>query len=146
MKKLILSIIIIVSMSNPLHSQSVTDTVGYLRDSIQANRSYFIGNQLSVLLDSLKIGITNVMALTYANDLPDTVVYSRINLAFYDLTRVALSYRAPAYIEIKFSPPISVSKEAFKRGNFLDWSTPWNQVKANFYGQFYISDLQVRGL
>lgn len=149
MKK-ILILFMFLNISKANYAQvPVTDTLGYLRDSISARRAYYIGKPLSVLLNDLKIQVKSYMAIVPFNSELDTIEFKVTSLDFYSsavlLTRSNHNIISP-HIDIVFAPPILIPKEKFKIGSILDWTTGWTPQKAAFFGSYSISDLQVRGL
>lgn len=149
MRKILILIITLIITKVNFAQAPVTDTIGYLRDSIEAKRTYFIGKPLSVLLSDLKIEIKSYTDRIPFDSEPDTIQFKVTSLQFYSsgvlLTRSNHGIFSP-HIDIQFSPPILIPKRLFKSGNVLYWGTGWTPEKAAFFGNYIISDLQVRGL
>lgn len=149
MRKILILIITLIITKINFAQAPVTDTIGYLRDSIEAKRTYFIGKPLSVLLSDLKIEVKSYMDIIPFDSEPDTIQFKVTSLQFYSsgvlLTRSNHGIFSP-HIDIQFSPPILIPKRLFKSGNVLYWGTGWTPEKAAFFGNYIISDLQVRGL
>ena len=148
--KNILTLILFLNISNVTLAQTpVTDTIGYLRDSIEAKKTYYIGKPLSVLLNDLKIEVKSYMAIVPFDSEPNIIQFKVTSLDFYSndvlLTRSYYHITSP-HIDITFTPTIQIPKEKFKPGNVLDWTTGWTPEKAAFFGPYTISDLKVRGL
>lgn len=61
MKKLLIIVFLLTSSKVNFAQPPVTDTIGYLRDSIEAKREYYIGKPLLVLVNDLKIEIKSYM-------------------------------------------------------------------------------------
>ena len=149
MKKIII-LIILINISKVNFAQiPITDTVGYLRDSISARRTYFIGKPLSILLNDLKIEVKSYTARVPFNSEQDTIIFAQTSLEFYDNNTLVAKYNhhiiSPS-IYIVFAMPIQIPKKYFEIGKVLDWTTGWTPQKAAFYGSYIISDLQVWGL
>lgn len=127
----------------------ITDTIGYLRDSIQAKRTYYIGKPLSVLLNDLKLNIVSYTARVPFNTEPEIIQFKVTSLQFYSsgvlLTRSYDKIKTPN-IFIEFDQSIPIPRKKFEIGNILDWTTGWTPEKAAFFGDHILSDLQIWGL
>ena len=60
------------------------------------------------------------------------------------MTKMLMKIKGPA-IEIRFASPIQIPKAYLRKGGLLDASTDWTPTKANFFGQYLISSLDVAG-
>jgi hypothetical protein len=139
----------VAQINNSGSNLQIQDTSAYLRDSIVANRSYYIGKTLSVLLNRLQLPIkayTNALPLP---NQPDTILVYRTVFYFTDtrgaFIRMADNLKTP-FIEVRFAAPVPVPKAYLKKGKLLDSYTGWTTAKANFYGNWIIADLQVGGV
>jgi hypothetical protein len=146
MKKVV-TLILFLSIIKINFAQSITDTTGYLRDSILARKSFYIGKPLSVLLTNLKIQVKSYTDRIPFDNEPDTIQFKVTSLQFYSsavlLNRSNHNIKTPN-IGIVFLVPIKIPKRYFKHGQLLDWTTEWTPAKAAFFGSYIISDLQVR--
>ena len=109
MKKLII-IILFLNISKTNFAQlPVTDTIGYLRDSIEAKRAYYIGKPLSVLLNNLRIEVKSYTARVPFSSEPDTFQFRKTTLDFYnngELITIENHNIISPHIDIVFTPPI----------------------------------------
>jgi hypothetical protein len=148
MKRIFL-IILFASQINNAESQNITDTVQYLRDSINGNAAYFTGKQLNTLLSELKLEVKD-----YSSDLPlpskpEIIYVNSILLYFEDNSsrmRKTLERKKIRNIYIAFTMPVAVPKAYLKRGGLLDATTNWNTAKANFFGSSVIASISARGI
>ncbi len=127
----------------------VTDTTGYLRDSIAAKRAYYIGKPLQTLFNNLWLPIKAYSGELPLPSNPDTIKVYRFALYFYEMPMVIskmLNHQKLLSIEVTFASPILIPKSYFKRGGLLDATKGWTPEKANFYGSYIIADLKVLGL
>lgn len=123
----------------------ITDTIEYLRDSIEAKRTYYIGKPLSALFKEIK----SYTARIPFDSEPDTILFHRTSLLFYNnqqLVTRQINKVKTTHIEVYFTPPLQIPKTLFQIGNILDWTTGWTPEKAVFFSSYIISDLQVIGL
>ena len=145
MKKLFLisAVFFFISRNDIAYAQE-KDTSTYLDDSIGAKKANFINKPLSVLFKSLKIPITTYRAEIPFPYLPDTLTVSQASFSFSNpaqaITR--MENKLPEYnMHVTFSAPQKIPKSYFKPGNVLDWTTGWTTAKANYLGQFVISNI-----
>lgn len=133
---------------NVAKSQTITDTAAYLVDSIQSKKAYYVGKPLSTLLNDLQISVKSYLPITPIPSLPDTIQFASTLLSFYDLNTIMnkLYFRQKELnIEIRFASPILIPKNSFRKDAFL-YGTEWTPRKANFFGQYILSDIRVNGL
>jgi hypothetical protein len=149
MKKIIICILI-VFFTNTLVAQTlITDTTKYLRDSIEARKTSFVGKNLNYFLSNLKISVKDYLMEPPLPNRPDTLKIKRIVLYFNTASKVALANlqgKKNPGIVIIFNIPKLVPKAYLKRGGILDFGTLWNSTKANFLGNCVIQNLYVEGL
>jgi hypothetical protein len=147
MKKVL--IILFFSLACKSLSAQAIDTTAYLRDSIQSKKSFYIGKPLSVLLHDLQLEVKSYSELLPLPSLPDPIPFQTTTLFFGSsgqiLTRQIQKVRTPQ-IYIRFASPIQIPKAYLRKGGLLDASTDWTSAKANFFGQYVISSLEVGGL
>ena len=147
MKKIIFTLLFIATIS-VAKSQTITDTAAYLIDSIQAKKAYYIGKPLSTLLHDLRISIKSYLPMTPIPSLPDTIPFASTVLSFYYLNTIMNKMylrQKDLNIHIRFNTPILIPKTSFMIGGFF-YGTEWTTQKANFFGQYILSDINVRGL
>lgn len=147
MKKYI-TIFFLLAFAKGAQSQIITDTTGYLRDSIQAKANYYVGKSLNVLLNDLKLEVKSYLPPVPTPELPDTIGLTRTWLRFTDFnTAMQSTFRKQKKyeIEITFSSPILIPKEQFKEGQFFG-STIWTVPIADFFSTHTLSGLRVIGL
>lgn len=146
MKKLFLSIALLFT-TFAIFAQ--VDTSTYLQNSILANKSYYIGKPLNVLLNDLQIAVKSYSEVLPLPSLPDPIIFDRTALYFQSNKEIVMKMlnknKVPA-IEIRFASPIQIPKAYLRKGGLLDCSTDWTTAKANFFGQYIISSLDVTGL
>jgi hypothetical protein len=147
MKKILIILFFTVACK-PLSAQTI-DTTAYLRDSIQSRKSFYIGKPLSFLLNDLQLEVKSYSTLLPLPSLPDPIPFQTTTLYFGSsgqiLGRQLQKVRTPR-IYIRFASPIQIPKAYVRKGGLLDASTDWTPAKANFFGQYTISSLEVAGL
>lgn len=162
MKKIknLMFILFLLTSSATLAQVAITDTLGYLQDSIVAKHSYYNGRPLATLLNDLKLNVVQVndglIPHTYS---PDTLYVPSLVLFFdkkeysFDMIvkKSARSARPNSpdsgvnfhikRLKITFTSPVPVSKNALMRDDDLGgwW---WSNIKAAYYGQYIISTLE----
>ena len=147
MKKIIFTLTFITTIT-VAKSQIITDTTAYLIDSIQAKKAYYVGKPLSTLLNDLRISIKSYQAIVPIPSLPDTISFASTLLRFYDLNTIINKIyfkQKELNIQIYFTPPILIPKNLFEEDALL-YGTEWTPNKANFFGQYILSDIRLRGL
>lgn len=152
MKTLVLFVIVIISTDcycqkidslKSLQGEIALDTLSYLNDSIVTKSHLYANKPLSYLISSLKIAIKG-----YRPPLPekDTVFLDKIQVFFTDFEpSVFLDGKKSKipYLIIHFSWPVPIDAKLLTRGaKDKLWSTKWDQAKANFYSQHYISSIE----
>lgn len=146
MKKIFFSIALLFT-TGAIYAQ--VDTSAYLQNTILANKSYYIGKPLNVLLNDLQIGVKSYSEILPLPSLPDPIIFDRTALYFQSnkdiVMKMLMKIKVPA-IEIRFASPIQIPKAYLRKGALLDGSTDWTPAKANFFGQYIISSLDVSGL
>lgn len=143
MSKLFLSVALLLTIT--IYGQ--IDTSAYLQNSIQANKSHYIGKPLNVLLSDLQIEVKSYMDVLPLPILPDPISFDRTVLYFQSnkeiVTKMLMKIRVSA-IGIRFAAPILIPKAYLRKGGLLDASTEWTPAKAKFFGQYLISSLEIR--
>lgn len=142
-------IILFASQINNAESQNITDTVQYLRDSINGNAAYYIGKPLNTLLSELKLEVKDYSSELPLPSKPEIIYVSSILLYFEDNTsrmRKTLKGKKIRNIYVAFTAPIAISKAYLKQGGLLDAMTNWNAAKANFFGGSVIASINARGI
>ncbi len=149
MKKIIICISIVFCANNVFAQTVITDTLAYLRDSIEAKKTEYAGKKLNFLLARLKLSVKGYLMEPPLPNRPDTLKVKEIVLYFNTITKVTLGNlqgkKNPAII-IKFVTPKLVPKAYLKKGGILDFGTEWNNTKAIFLGNCIIQHLNVEGL
>ena len=126
----------------------IADTAKYLKDSIVPKTSYYIGKPLNVLLKDLKVKVKSYIGVIPFDYLPDTIEFKETTLSFISISSVSFRIKTKMKtpnIYIKFVQPLYIPKQYFKQGYFLE-NSDWDTYKNNYFGQFIISSLEVRGI
>ncbi len=145
MKKILIFTIIISTYCKIANAQ--IDTNSYLRDTIYANKSFFIGKQLSVLLDTLKIEVKVDIPGVPKHNGRDSSFIDCLYLYFKPISGDYLVFNnmnSGITLNIVFDTPFSIANYYFDNRSLLG-SWYWNAYKRQFYGKYIIRNIIIEG-
>jgi hypothetical protein len=144
MKKIIIISVLFLIISNVLLAQ-VADTTAYLRDSVVAKKSNYIGRPLKNVLTDLRINIISEYAyVQYQKGMADTVKIGRLDFNFHNQLRALQYPELAAVLCIRFVP-LKIPSIYFKAGNVLGWLDGWTISKKSFFSddRFIVTDIEL---
>ena len=139
MKKIFLILLIAISVSNTLKAQSggVSDTLAYLQ-TILTNKSQFIGQPFSSLLDTLQIQIKYFSSNTRVHD-KSKETDTHFGFRFpQNADEIYLTYPG---LEISWAPYLDANQSDILWEN--NNGGGWSSAAANFYNNSIIADIRL---